>query len=60
MALVLPSAPGRRLFGMVRAGDILVVRWVDRRGRNSADVCDTIREFLGRSVVIKTVINHDL
>jgi putative DNA-invertase from lambdoid prophage Rac len=48
---------GRRLFDMLRAGDALVVRWVDRLGRNYADVCDTIREFMRRGVVIKTVIN---
>jgi putative DNA-invertase from lambdoid prophage Rac len=48
---------GRRLFDMLRAGDTLVVRWVDRLGRNYADVCDTIREFMRRGVVIKTVIN---
>jgi putative DNA-invertase from lambdoid prophage Rac len=48
---------GRRLFDMLRAGDTLVVRWVDRLGRNYADVCDTIREFMRRGVVTKTVIN---
>ena len=48
---------GRRLFDMLRAGDILVVRWVDRLGRNYSDVCDTIREFMHRGVVVKTVIN---
>jgi putative DNA-invertase from lambdoid prophage Rac len=48
---------GRRLFDMLRAGDTLVVRWVDRLGRNYADVCDTIREFMRRGVVVKTVIN---
>lgn len=48
---------GRRLYDMLRAGDVLVVRWVDRLGRNYADVCDTIREFMRRGVVIKTVIN---
>ena len=37
---------GRRLFDMLRAGDTLVVRWVDRLGRNYADVTDTIREFI--------------
>ena len=42
---------GRRLFDMLRAGDTLVVRWVDRLGRNYADVCDTIREFMRRGVV---------
>src|SRR6201987_1532609 len=49
---------GRRLFDMLRAGDTLVVRWVDRLGRNYGDVCDTIREFLSRGVVIRTVINN--
>ena len=49
---------GRRLFDILRAGDVLVVRWVDRLGRNYGDVCDTIHEFLGRGVVIRTVINN--
>jgi len=48
---------GRRLFDMLRAGDVLVVRWVDRLGRNYRDVTDTIREFMRRGVVIRTVIN---
>jgi putative DNA-invertase from lambdoid prophage Rac len=48
---------GKRLFDMLRAGDTLVVRWVDRLGRNYTDVVDTIREFLRRGVIIKTVIN---
>ncbi len=48
---------GRRLFDMLRSGDTLVVRWVDRLGRNYADVTDTIREFMRRGVVIRTVIN---
>ena len=48
---------GKRLFDMLRAGDTLVVRWVDRLGRNYTDVVDTIREFMRRGVVIKTVIN---
>ncbi len=42
---------------MLRAGDTLVVRWVDRLGRNYTDVVDTIRELMRRGVVIKTVIN---
>jgi len=37
---------------------VLVVRWVDRLGRNYEDVCDTIREFMRRGVVIRTVINN--
>jgi DNA invertase Pin-like site-specific DNA recombinase len=48
---------GKRLFDMLRAGDTLVVRWVDRLGRNYSDVCDTIREFMRRGVVVRTVIN---
>jgi putative DNA-invertase from lambdoid prophage Rac len=48
---------GRRLFDILRAGDTLVVRWVDRLGRNHADVTDTIREFIRRGVVVRTVIN---
>jgi DNA invertase Pin-like site-specific DNA recombinase len=49
---------GRRLFDMLRRGDTLVVRWVDRLGRNYADVTDTIREFMRRGVIIRTVINN--
>jgi putative DNA-invertase from lambdoid prophage Rac len=48
----------KRLFDKLRAGDVLVVRWVDRLGRNYADVVDTIREFMRRGVVIRTVINN--
>jgi putative DNA-invertase from lambdoid prophage Rac len=48
---------GKRLFDMLRTGDTLVVRWVDRLGRNYTDVVDTIREFMRRGVIIKTVIN---
>jgi DNA invertase Pin-like site-specific DNA recombinase len=49
---------GRRLFDVLRRGDTLVVRWVDRLGRNYADVCDAIREFMRRGVIIRTVINN--
>jgi putative DNA-invertase from lambdoid prophage Rac len=48
---------GKRLFDKLRAGDVLVVRWVDRLGRSYDDVCETIREFMRRGVIIKTVIN---
>jgi putative DNA-invertase from lambdoid prophage Rac len=48
---------GRRLFDKLRRGDVLVVRWVDRLGRNYDDVVETIREFMRRGVIIKTVIN---
>src|ERR1700758_104139 len=48
---------GRRLFDMLRSGDTLVVRWVDRLGRNYADVTEVIRQFMARGVVVRTVIN---
>jgi putative DNA-invertase from lambdoid prophage Rac len=48
---------GRRLFDLLRTGDVLIVRWVDRLGRQYDDIADTIREFVRRGVVIKTVIN---
>ncbi|KQP55050.1 recombinase family protein [Methylobacterium sp. Leaf108] len=48
---------GRRLFDMLRQGDVLVVRWVDRLGRDYADVTEVIREFMRRGVIVKTVIN---
>jgi DNA invertase Pin-like site-specific DNA recombinase len=49
---------GRRLYDILRKGDTLVVRWVDRLGRNYQDVCDAIREFMRRGVTIRTVINE--
>jgi DNA invertase Pin-like site-specific DNA recombinase len=48
---------GKRLFDILRAGDTLVVRWLDRLGRNYADVTDTIREFIRRGVIVRTIIN---
>jgi putative DNA-invertase from lambdoid prophage Rac len=48
---------GKRLFDLLRRGDVLVVRWVDRLGRNYQDVTDTIRHFMRQGVVIRTVIN---
>lgn len=48
---------GKRLYDILRSGDTLVVRWVDRLGRNYQDVCEAIREFMSRGVTIKTVIN---
>ena len=48
---------GRRLFDILRAGDTLVVRWVDRLGRNYEDVTNNIRRFMGMGVTIRTVIN---
>ena len=54
---LIDRAGGRRLFDLLRAGDTLVVRWVDRLGRNYEDVSDNIREFMRRGVVIQTIIN---
>lgn len=48
---------GKRLYDILRAGDTLVVRWVDRLGRNYQDVCETIRDFMDGGITIKTVIN---
>ncbi|MDQ7262130.1 recombinase family protein [Paracoccus sp. PS-1] len=48
---------GRRLFDMLRAGDVLVVRWLDRLGRDYLDVRDTVQEFMRRGVTVHTVIN---
>jgi DNA invertase Pin-like site-specific DNA recombinase len=58
VSTVLSERPeGRRLFDKLRRGDTLVVRWVDRLGRNYQDVTDTIRHFMRQGVTIKTVIN---
>jgi putative DNA-invertase from lambdoid prophage Rac len=48
---------GKRLYDMLAAGDTLVVRWVDRLGRDYRDVSDSIRHFMREGVVVKTVIN---
>ncbi|MBY3504014.1 recombinase family protein [Rhizobium laguerreae] len=48
---------GKRLFDKLRSGDTLVVRWIDRLGRNYQDVTDVVRQFLRGGVVIRTVIN---
>ena len=48
---------GKRLFDILRRGDVLVVRWLDQLGRNYSDVCDNVREFMKRGVTVKTIIN---
>ncbi len=48
---------GKRLFDLLRDGDVLVCRWVDRLGRNYDDIQTNIRLFLDKGVTIKTVIN---
>ncbi len=58
VSVLLKDRPqGKRLFDMLRAGDTLVVRWIDRLGRNYQDVTETLREFMGRGVIIRTIIN---
>lgn len=47
---------GKRLYDKLRAGDVLVVRWVDRLGRSYTDVTEMIRHFMAKGVIIKTVI----
>jgi putative DNA-invertase from lambdoid prophage Rac len=49
---------GKRLFDILREGDTLVLRWIDRLGRNYQDVTDPIREFIRRGIRIETVINR--
>lgn len=49
---------GKRLFDLLQHGDTLIVRWVDRLGRNYQDVTDSIRHFMRQGVIIKTVINR--
>lgn len=49
---------GKRLFDILRAGDTLVVRWVDRLGRNYEDVREAVQEFMRRGVIIRTIINN--
>ncbi len=58
VAVPLKDRPdGKRLFDILRKGDVLVVRWIDRLGRNYADVTNTVREFIERGVVVRTIIN---
>jgi len=49
---------GRRLFDMLRAGDTLVVRWVDRLGRNYRDVSAVLDALMRKGVVVRTVIQN--
>ena len=47
---------GKCLFSPLRQRDVLVVRLVDRLGRNYDDIKKNIRLFLDRGVTIKTVM----
>jgi putative DNA-invertase from lambdoid prophage Rac len=44
---------GKRLFDILRGGDVLLVQWLDRLGRNYADVTDTIRELIRRQIRVE-------
>ncbi|RGP36936.1 recombinase family protein [Pseudotabrizicola alkalilacus] len=49
---------GKRLFDLLQPGDTLLVRWVNRIGRDYRDVKNTIETFLNQGVTVKTVINN--
>lgn len=48
---------GKRLFDILQPGDTLLVRWVDRLGRNYDDVKNAIETFNRKGVNVRTVIN---
>jgi DNA invertase Pin-like site-specific DNA recombinase len=48
---------GKRLFDLLQPGDTLLVRWVDRLGRNYEDVKEVIETFNKKGVAVATVIN---
>ncbi|QXZ79385.1 recombinase family protein [Rhizobium sp. L51/94] len=48
---------GKRLFDILRRGDTLVIRWIDRLGRDYNDVNDNLRAFMRQGVIVKTLIN---
>lgn len=48
---------GKRLFDLLQPGDTLLVRWVDRLGRNYEDVKEVIETFNKKGVTVATVIN---
>lgn len=49
---------GARVLDILRPGDTLVVRWVDRLGRNYKDVTATIRDLMDRGITVRTVIGN--
>jgi putative DNA-invertase from lambdoid prophage Rac len=49
---------GRRLLDKLRRGDVLVVRWIDRLGRNYEDVTQSVQRFMQMGIIVKTVINN--
>jgi putative DNA-invertase from lambdoid prophage Rac len=48
---------GARLLDKLRRGDVLVVRWIDRLGRNYQDVTESVRRFMDMGIIVRTVIN---
>ena len=59
VSVLLKDRPeGARLFDILREGDTLVVRWLDRLGRNYDDVTNNVREFISRGVIVRTVIGY--
>lgn len=46
----------RHLLGVLRDGDVLVVRWLDRLGRNYDEIAHHLRLLLQRGVTVKTII----
>jgi DNA invertase Pin-like site-specific DNA recombinase len=42
----------------VVAGDVLVVRWFDRLGRNHDDVRNTVQALMRNGVIVRNVINN--
>ncbi len=48
---------GKRLYDLLQPGDTLLVRWVNRLGRDYRDVKNAIESFLNQGVTVKTVIN---
>ena len=48
---------GKRLYDKLRSGDVLLLRWLDRLGRNYEDVTDAVRHFIREGVIIRTIIN---
>ena len=49
---------GARVLDILRPGDVLVVRWVDRLGRNYKDTTATIRNLMDRGITVRTVIGN--
>jgi putative DNA-invertase from lambdoid prophage Rac len=46
------------LLDKLRPGDVLVVRWLDRLGRNYDDVRDTVQTLMRKGVIVRTVTNN--